>query len=325
MKHEMLPCLACGATLPYTQFIPVTSQFFPKGLITICNKCIEKMVGEAIQKDKMGTDSCAIVDLGDRLCQWININFDPEDWIKLVEQYQQKAFNAYATRRVGKEYNNIGWGATYKRYIELQEAKKTYQAYPTLYADKIATLRAKWGQEYVEEELFYLEDLYDGILQTMNITGKLQIDDAVKLCKISLMINQKIRGGEDFEKLLKSYDTLRKNGNFTPKNVKNAYDFDSVGEVFAYLERRKWINKLYDGVKRDAVDVTISNIQAYLRNLYKNESGIGEDIDRRIEGLKLADELEEDLLSVKDDGLDDLDIEAYTDFEHQEFDAEAGI
>jgi hypothetical protein len=45
-------------------------------------------------------------------------------------------------------------------------------------------------------------------------------------------------------------------------------------------------------VPRDVVDETIANIQAFNQRLYTNESGIGEEITRRLENLKTAQQLE---------------------------------
>jgi hypothetical protein len=80
---------------------------------------------------------------------------------------------------------------------------------------------------------------------------------------ISLELESRIRAGADFDKLLSSYDKLVKVAEFTPKNAKNANDFDSVGELIKWLEKRGWKNKFYDGVTRDVIDETIKNIQNY--------------------------------------------------------------
>jgi hypothetical protein len=124
-------------------------------------------------------------------------------------------------------------------------------------------LRLKWGENYSPEELYYLEQLFRGILSTQNVNGVLPIDQALKLCKISLEIDSKIREDQDVDKILKSYDTLIKIANFTPKNSKNTNNLDSIGELGAYLEKTGFINKFYDGVKRDTVDITIDNIQQF--------------------------------------------------------------
>jgi len=80
------------------------------------------------------------------------------------------------------------------------------------------------------------------------------------LCMISYELEQRIRNGEEFDKLLASYDKLVKVAEFTPKNAKNASDFDSTGELWRWLEKRGWKNKFYDNVTRDIVDETIKNI-----------------------------------------------------------------
>lgn len=66
---------------------------------------------------------------------------------------------------------------------------------------------------------------------TQNISGALQADQAIKICKISYELDCRIREGTDFDKMLTAYDKLVKTAEFTPKNVKNASDFESVGEL----------------------------------------------------------------------------------------------
>lgn len=63
----------------------------------------------------------------------------------------------------------------------------------------------------------------------------------------------------------------------------------------------------------DIVDETIKNIQNYNQRLYTNESGIGEEITRRIEALKNAQELENYYgVSDQEYDLDNYDNEGYT-------------
>ena len=103
---------------------------------------------------------------------------------------------------------------------------------------------------------------------------------------MSYEIDCRIREGADFDKILASYDKLVKTAEFTPKNVKNINDFDSVGELIKWLEKRGWKNTFYDDVPRDIVDETIQNFQAFNQRLYTNESGIGEQITERLNNLK---------------------------------------
>jgi hypothetical protein len=155
-------------------------------------------------------------------------------------------------------------------------------------------LKQKWGRNYDDEALYYLDDLYRGLLNTQNVNGKLQKDQAEKICKISYEIDMRIREGTDFDKMLSSYDRLVKAADFTPKNVKNINDFDTCGELVKWLEKNGWTNSYYDNVPRDVVDETIANIQAFNQRLYTNETGIGDEITKRLEALKQSEKLERD-------------------------------
>jgi hypothetical protein len=130
---------------------------------------------------------------------------------------------------------------------------------------------------------------------------------------MSYEIDNRIREGADFDKLLASYDKLVKAAEFTPKNVKNINDFDSVGELIKWLEKRGWKNTFYDGVTRDIVDETIKNFQNFNQRLYTNESGIGEQITERINALKQAKQIEEESYygTNKSYDLDTYDDEGY--------------
>ena len=74
-----------------------------------------------------------------------------------------------------------------------------------------------WGASYDDEALDYLDTLYQGLLSTQNINGKLQMDQAQKICKMSLEIDRRIEEGADFDKLLASYDKLVKAANLLPR------------------------------------------------------------------------------------------------------------
>jgi hypothetical protein len=149
-------------------------------------------------------------------------------------------------------------------------------------------------------------------MTTQNVNGSLQIDQALKICKMSYEIDRRIAEGTDFDKLLSSYDKLVKSAEFTPKNVKNINDFDTFGEATKYMEKCGWRNTFYDGVTRDIVDESIKNFQAFNQRLYINESNIGEEITRRLESLKHTAEMEnyygtdkkQDLDAFEQDGFD---------------------
>lgn len=311
-KRLFITCQYCGQSKPVSAYLKSKNEFFPCGTIDICTECIE----DFIEREN------ANFNFMDKLCRWLDIPFIPERWVKYYEINGAVAISTYVETIYQESYPMLDWKKVNDNYIKLKEQEKLDEAMPQLKEEKLRKLRTKWGEEYVDSEILYMEDLFQGILQTQNVNGKLQTDDAIKLCKISLLLNQKIRDGEDFDKVLKSYDTLRKSADFTPKNIKNACDFDSVGELFAYCEKKGWENAFYDNTPRDTVDLVMKDVQSWLRNLYKNETGIAEDVERRINALKVADDMEASIMAIEDDGMDDFDAAGY---DIESFDEGAGL
>lgn len=290
-------CSKCGQSFGPENFAPTKSIFYADGVIPICNDCLESYLeGE-------GYSWAAI----DKVCQYADIPFSPSEWTRVFDMNPQGAFGKYAEIFLGEEYQGLGWGDYYQEYKRLKEEGIIEQALPLIEEEQRKELKSRWGANYDDEGLLYLENLYKGLMATQNVSGALQVDQALKLCKMSYEIDSRIRSGEDFDKILASYDKLVRIANFTPKNAKNANDFDSVGELFRWLEKRGWKNQYYDGVARDIVDETIKNIQAWNQRLYTEESGIGDEITRRIEALKTAKQLEDNYFIVEGHTQDELD------------------
>ena len=230
-----------------------------------------------------------------------------------------KTFPVYANVFAQTEYEAFGWSDYHKAYKDLREQGLIEDELPGLYEKKRQQLQDRWGANYDDEALRYLESLYNGLMTTQNVNGALQVDQALKICKMSYEIDCRIREGADFDKLLSSYDKLVKAAEFTPKNVKNINDFDSVGELIKWLEKRGWHNTFYDDVPRDIVDETMQNFQAFNQRLYTNESGIGEQITERLNNLKnvaliekesyYGTDTEYDLDSYENDGYSQLILE----------------
>jgi hypothetical protein len=230
----------------------------------------------------------------DKLCQMADIPFVPKEWERLREMTEREVFYRYATIFMQSEYDGIGWSDYYKAFKELKAAGVLEDEIPEIADKKRKDLKDKWGANYDDEALRYLEGLFNGLMTTQNVNGALQIDQAKKICKMSYEVDRRIEEGSDFDKLLSSYDKLVKAAEFTPKNVKNINDFDTFGEAIKWLEKRGWRNTFYDNVTRDIVDESMKNFQNFNQRLYTNESSMPEEIARRIEALKTTAALEND-------------------------------
>ena len=290
-------CSLCGQSFGPENFAPTKSVFYPDGALPICNDCLEGYL----------EDTGYSWDAIDKICQYTDIPFIPSEWEKIHTINPNGTFGKYAEVFLSEEYEGLGWDDYFKEFQKLKEEGTIEQKLPLLGDEQRKQLKNRWGANYDDEALYYLENLYKGLMATQNVSGALQVDQALKLCKMSYEIDNRIRGGEDFDKILASYDKLVRIADFTPKNAKNANDFDSVGELFRWLEKRGWKNKYYDGATRDVVDETIKNIQAWNQRLYTEESGVGDEITRRIEALKTAKELEDNYFITDENTQDELD------------------
>lgn len=229
--------------------------------------------------------------MADKLCQLADIPFVPEEFEKIYQAHGKEAFGAYCYIFRDKKYETLDWNSYNKVYLQLQEENRVEDGLPQIKAAKQRKLRQRWGNEYMDDELDYLENLYQGIVNTTGIVGALNEDQVLKLCKVSLIIEQKIKGGTEFDKDLKAYNDLCKQAGISTQTIKEGSEFNSTGEVWAYLEKKGYKVKYYDGAVRDEVDKTMKDIQYWTRYLYINETGIADEINERIENLKVADKL----------------------------------
>ena len=288
----MKKCQKCGQEKTLAHFIACENSIVHQGTLPICRECITEIIRAAGPDQKWNVVN--------KLCQWADIPFVPEEWQKIYKGNGAEGFGVYAALFKQEEYKTLDWQMYNEVYNQLDEEERVVDALPAQREKEFQELVKKWGDTYDVKELEYLENLHQGLLLSQNVVGALNEDQALKLCKISLVIEDKIRSGIDFTKDLKAYDELAKLANLTPKNVKEANEFDSFGEVFAYMEKTGTVLPYYDNVARDEVDYTIKNMKNWLRYLYVNETGVGDEIDQRIENLKTAAALEDDDFDEKD-------------------------
>lgn len=303
-KFTLKRCSRCGQNFGPESFAPTKSLFYPDGAIPVCNDCIAQML-------KAADNGWETVD---KLCQLADIPFVPREWERLQSMDEHDVFYRYATIFESSEYEGLDWKDYDAAFRKLKAESQLENELPLLAEDKRKKLKEKWGKNYDDDALLYLEGLFSGLLSTQNVNGALQIDQALKLCKMSYEIDERIAAGEDFDKLLSSYDKLVKSAEFTPKNAKNINDFDTAGEMTKWMEKRGWRNTFYDGESRDIVDETLKNLENFNQRLYTNESNIAEQIEQRIKNLQSAAEMENyydtdkqyDLDAFERDGLEKL-------------------
>ena len=189
-----------------------------------------------------------------------------------------------------------------------------YRSKVTAFSEaELVRLRKEWGTGYSDDELNYLEHFYQDLCRAHNILDVTQQDSARNLAKLSVRISRKIAADDEVDKDIRSYNELKKSSGFIAENVKNMADFDSVGEVFSYLEKTGWVNPYYEGVDKDVVDKTISNNNAFLRRLVMGEVNLKEQIEQRLSSIGMSEPGElllsdEELEKYEDDGYQEIEV-----------------
>lgn len=181
-------------------------------------------------------------------------------------------------------------------------------------------LAMKWGRLYKPNEWVELERKYTEMMNSFDIQDSDTTGTLILICKTYLKMNQAIDCGDvsGYNTLSRVYDTLRKSAKFTAaqnKETKNDY-VDSVGELVAICEREGFIPRYATDIPQDKVDVTLKDMNNYVRKLVTQDLGFGQQIEDSIKKLQIQKEMREqeddfDFDEDEVDGLKDKDYEEY--------------
>lgn len=283
-------CRKCGEYYKQDMYLPSTSWFFPDGYIDICNNCLDKYLGDHMDVEK-----------ADKLCQYMDMPFDLNTWMTIVNANGYGSFKIYFTQNWGRKYDSIEWKAVNDEWREIIENNER-EKISALNKEDLNKLKDKWGAQFTEEQLLYFENMYNEIDKTQSITTAIQKDNARKMCMLSYQIEKAIwkeeegygKGGTEVKALIGSYDQLAKAADFTPKTAKNVGDFESIGELCAFLEKRGYKNKFYDWVPHDEVDKVMQNLQKYTKRIVIGETNIAEELNNKLDQIEQMNRIEED-------------------------------
>lgn len=197
---------------------------------------------------------------------------------------------------------------------------------PELTAEDVIYLSSKWGKAYTPQEWIELEKNYVEMTNSFDIQDADTINTLIIICKTNLKMNQAIDSGdfEGFNKLSKIYESLRKSAKFTAQQNKEEQGnyVDSVGELVTICEKEGFIPRFATNIPRDKVDLTLKDMNLYLKKLVTQDLGFGQQIEDALKKIKIQKEMnnmkEEE---VKNDG--DVATLMDTDYEHFYNDIEA--
>ena len=273
-------CLKCKQERPISQFRSTPSKFFPNGQSYICTPCLETMVAQ----DNLGEV--------DRLMRWLDLPFDLNKWTQLYAQHKDHTLTAYFNLLYDDHYESLRWTDENERWKLAQKEGTIDDEIKVLGEAKLKKLRKVWSGAYKPEQLIWLDDFYNKIVATQNVSTPILQEKARDFCELQLHIKEGLRAGVDVSKMMKQADDIVKTYNFTASNAKSAADFESVGELMVYYGKKGWHPKWHTE-PNDSIDFMMENIQNYLKRLVTNEGNFAEQVDDKRERYNMTERLEE--------------------------------
>jgi hypothetical protein len=169
----------------------------------------------------------------------------------------------------------------------------------------------KWGTLYKPSEWVDLETDYTKMKQSFDIQDADSENTLILLCKTNLKANQAIDSGdiEGFQKLSKVSESLRKSAKFTAqqnKDEKGDY-VDSVGQLIAICEKDGFIPRFATDIPQDKVDMTLKDMNEYVRKLVTQDLGFGQQIEDSLKKIMIQNEMNKEAEERQAEEGDDYD------------------
>ena len=279
-------CRKCGEYAQQDKFTPSQSWFFPDGYLDICNNCLDKWLGD-----------CSDLQKADKFCQYADIPFNTNDWMVMVNNNGAGMFKMYALQNWSKKYDTIDWKPIHDEWKQILAEGEERKHITALSEQDLKNLQEFWGTGYSNEQLKRFQALYDDIEKTQSVTTAIQRDNAKKMAMLSYQIEKAIwdeeAKGSDVKALISSYNDLAKAADFSSKTARNAGDFESVGELCAYLEKKGFMNEFYNWREKDQIDLVMKNLQNYTKRIVVGETNIAEELNEKLNQIQTMNKLEE--------------------------------
>lgn len=272
-------CAKCKQEKEIENFQYTPSKFFPGHRSLFCTSCLEIMVAP---------DS---FDEVDKLCQYLDLPFDLDKWASLYKIHGAHTLTAYFNTLLDKHYSSLSWKDENERWRLAREEDTIDDEIAAISEGKRRQLRKKWGSTYTDDDLNFLEEYYNQIVATQNVSTPILQHYARDLCEIELRIKVGLREGLDIKKDMDARDNIIKIAKFEASNAKNAADFESIGELMVYYEKKGWHPK-WVTEPQDSIDFLLENVQNYLQRLTTNEGNFAEQVESKRARFNLNDRLD---------------------------------
>lgn len=227
----------------------------------------------------------------DRLMRWLDLPFDLNKWTQLYEQHADHTLTAYFNLLYDEHYEPLRWADENERWRQARLENTIDDEIKAIGDAKLKRLRKTWSGAYKPEQLLWLDNFYNQIVATQNVSTPILQEKARDFCELQLHIKEGLRSGVDVSKMMKQADDIVKTYNFTAANAKSAADFESVGELMVYYGKKGW-HPNWHTEPQDSIDFMMENIQNYLKRLVMNEGNFAEQVEDKRARYNMTERLE---------------------------------
>ena len=273
-------CLRCRQEKPEYNFQPTQSIYFPGHRSMICTNCLEQM----IHQDNLNEV--------DALCRYLDVPFDINKWTQLYDTHKEHTLTAYFNTLLDSRYAATSWSDENERWRLARQEGTIEEEIEKLSESKMRRLKKEWAPSYTKDELLFLDEYYNQILATQNVSTPILKSRARDLCELTLRTKKAMREGLDVKKDMDAIAAIIKDCKFEANNAKNAADFESVGELMVYYGKKGWHPKWHTE-PQDSIDFMMQNIQNYLKRLVINEGNFAEQVEDKKARYNMTERLEE--------------------------------
>ena len=284
------PCLKCKRELPLYEFQHTPAKYFPGHRSLICTDCLEKM------HDLTNLDDIS------RLMQYLDLPFDINMWTQIYQNNPEHPLYAYFNMLADDHYSNLSWAEESERWRKAREEETLANEVKIIKDAELTRLRRIWSASYKPEQLIWLNNFYEQIEATQNVSTPILQEKARDFCELQLHIKEGLRAGVDVSKMMKQADDIVKTYHFEASNAKSTTNFESIGELMVYYGKKGWHPK-WHVEPQDSIDFMMENIQNFLKRLVINEGNFAEQVEDKRNQYNLAERLE----TIENEKLDDLE------------------
>ena len=290
-------CLKCRKYLPLERFQYTPSNFFPGHRSLFCTNCLETM----IKQDNLGEV--------DRLMRWLDLPFDLNKWTQLYDQHADHTLTFYFNLLCDSHYEGLKWQDENERWKQAQAEGTIDDEIAAISDARLKKLKKIWGASYKAEDLLWLDNFYNQIVATQNVSTPILQEKARDFCELQWHIKDGLRKNVDVSKMMAAADNIVKTYKFEASNAKSAADFESVGELMVYYGKKGW-HPNWHTEPQDSIDFMMENIQNYLKRLVMNEGNFAEQVEDKKARYNMTERLEEiENEKVEFDDMSDIEFE----------------